>query len=81
MVSAPLSDILMIYIKYLTHACWCNKEVIVWLCVCAHMPAGAIRQLLYGCAYVREINHSLKLVYYPTVPTHKPYNNLHIYAK
>ena len=31
----------MFYVKYLTihnaqsaHACWCNKAVIVWLCVC-----------------------------------------------
>ena len=30
------------------------------------------------CAYVREIIHSLKLVDYPPVQTHKPYNNLHI---
>ena len=33
--------------------------------------AGAIRQLLYDCAYVREIIHSLKLVDYPPVHTHK----------
>ena len=45
-----------------------------------HMHAGAIRQLLYGCAYVQEIIHSLKLVDYPHVHTHKPYNNLHIVA-
>ena len=37
---APLSDIPMFYIKYLTM----HK---------VHMHAGAIRQLLYGCAYVR----------------------------
>ena len=43
-----------------------------------HMHAGAIRQLLYGCAYVREIIHLLKLVDYLPVHTHKPYNNLHI---
>ena len=43
------------------------------------MHAGAIRQLLYGCAYVREIIHSLKLVDYPPVHTHKPYNHLHLY--
>ena len=43
-----------------------------------HMHAGAIRQLLYGCAYVREIINTLKLVDYPPVHTHKPYNNLHI---
>ena len=46
-----------------------------------HMHAGAIRQLLYGSAYVREIIHSLKLVDYPLVHTHKPYNNIHIYFK
>ena len=40
----PLSDIPMFYIKYLTM----HK---------VHMHAGAIRQLLYGCAYVREIIH------------------------
>ena len=44
----------------------------------AHMHAGAIRQLLYGCAYVREIIHSLKLVDYHPVHAHKPYNNLHL---
>ena len=61
---APLSDIPMFYIKYLTmHT--------------VHMHAGAVRQLLYGCANVREIIHSLKLVDYPPVHTHKPYNNLH----
>ena len=63
-IMAPLSDIPMFYIKYLT------KHKV-------HMYAGAIRQLLYGCAYVREIIHSLKLVHYPLVHTHKPYNNLH----
>ena len=42
-----------------------------------HMHAGAIRQLLYGCAYVLEIIHSLKLVDYPLVHTHKPNNNSH----
>ena len=55
----------MFYIKYLTM----HK---------VHMHAGAIRQLLYGCVYVREIILSLKLVDYPPVHTHKPYNNLHI---
>ena len=45
----PLSDIPMFYIKYLTM----HK---------VHMHAVSIRQLLYGCAYVREIIHSLKLV-------------------
>ena len=44
-----------------------------------HMHAGAIRQLLYGCAHVLEIIHSLKLVDYPPVHTHIPYNNLYIY--
>ena len=62
---APLSDIPIFYIKYLTF----HK---------VHMHAGAIRQLLHGCAYVREIIHSLKLVAYPPVHTHKPYNNLHL---
>ena len=40
--SRPLSDIPIFYIKYLTM----HK---------ARMHVGAIRQLLYGCAYVREI--------------------------
>ena len=62
---SPLSDIPMFYIKYLTM----HK---------VHMHAGAIRQLLYGCAYVRGIIHSLKLVDHPPVHTHKPYNNLHL---
>ena len=43
-----------------------------------HIHAGAIRQLLNGCANVREIIHSLKLLDYLPVHTHKPYNNLHI---
>ena len=55
----------MFYIKYLT----IHK---------VHMCAGAIRQLLYDCAYVREIIHPLKLVDYPPVHMHKPYNNLHL---
>ena len=46
-----------------------------------HMRAGAIRQLLYGCAYVREIIHSLKLVDYLPVHTNKPYNNLYLVHK
>ena len=58
---APLSDIPIFYIKYLTM----HK---------LHKHAGAIRQLLYGCAYVREIIHSLKLVDYPPAHTHKPYS-------
>ena len=53
----------MFYIQYLTM----HK---------VDMHAGAIRQLLYGCVYVREIIHSLKLVDYLPVHTHKPYNNL-----
>ena len=57
---APLSDISMFYFKYLT-----THKV--------HMHAGAIRQLLYGCVYVREIIHSLKLMDYLPVHTHKPY--------
>ena len=65
-IIAPLSNIPMFYIKYLTM----HKE---------HMHVGALRQLLYGYAYVREIIHSLKLVYYPFVHTHKPYNNLQLY--
>ena len=58
-VIAPLSDIPMFYIKYLTM----HK---------VHMHAGAIMQLLYVCAYAREIIHSLKLVDYPPVHTHIP---------
>ena len=56
---APLSGIPMFYIKYLTM----HK---------VYMHAGAIRPLLYGCASVREIIHSLKLVDYLPVHTHKP---------
>ena len=41
-----------------------------------HMHAGAIRKLLYGFAYAQEIIHSLKLVDYLPIHTHKPYNNL-----
>ena len=63
---APLSDIATFYIQYLTM----HK---------VHTHAGVIRQLLYGCAYEREIIHSLKLVDFLPVHTHKPYNNLHIY--
>ena len=43
-----------------------------------HMHAGAIRQLLYGCVYVREIIHSVKVEDFLSVHTHKPYNNLHL---
>ena len=55
----------MFYIKYLTM----HK---------VPMHAGAISQLLYGCAYAWKIIHSLKLVDYPPVHTHKPYNNVHM---
>ena len=55
----------MFYIKYLT-----MYKV--------HMHGGATRQLLHGCAYVREIIHELKLVDYLPVLTHIPYNNLYI---
>ena len=63
---APLSDISMFSIKYIT---------IIYK---VYMHAGAIRKLLYVCVYVREIIHSLKLVDYLPEHTHKPYNNLHI---
>ena len=66
-IIAPLSNIPMLYIKYLIM----DKEPMY--------HAGAIRQLLCDCAYVREIIHSLKLVDYPPVHTHKPYNNLLVY--
>ena len=55
-IIAPLNDIPMFYIKYLTM----HK---------GHMHAGAKKQLLYDCAYVREIIHSLKLLDYPPVHT------------
>ena len=51
-IIALLSDITMLYIKYLT-------------------MLTAIKQLLYGCVYVREIIYSLKLVDYLPVHTHK----------
>ena len=51
----------MFYIKYLT-----MYKV--------HMHSGAIRKLLYGCAYVREIVSLLRLVECLPIPTHKPYN-------
>ena len=60
---APFIDILMFYIKYLALAMYK-----------VYMHAGAIRKLLYGCTYVREIIHSLKHVDYLRVHTHKPYN-------
>ena len=43
-----------------------------------HDACWCNKAFLYGCAYVREIIHSLKLVDYLPVHTHKPYNNLHI---
>ena len=43
------------------------------------MHAGAIRQLLYGCAYVRMIIHSLKLMDNLPAQTHKIYNNFCFY--
>ena len=43
------------------------------------MHAGAIQKLLYGCAYLREIIHSLKLVDYLPVHTHKPFINLQLW--
>ena len=56
----------MFYIKYLTM-------------YKLHMHADAIRKLLHGCAYVREIIHSLKLVDYLPIQTHKPYTSLHFF--
>ena len=50
MIIVPLSDIPMFYIKYLT-----MYKV--------RMHAGAIITLLCGCAYVREIIHSLKIIF------------------
>ena len=63
-IIAPLSDIPMFYISILT-----MYKV--------HMHVGAI--ILYVCAYLLEIIHSLKLVDYLSVHTHKPYNCLHLY--
>ena len=60
----PLSDIRM----------FCNRFFTIHKVHVVH--AGAIRQLLYGCTHVWEIIHSLKLVDYLPVHTHKPYNNL-----
>ena len=34
------------------------------------MRVGAIRKLVYGCAYEREIIHSLKLMGYTCIPVH-----------
>ena len=42
------------------------------------MHTEAISKLLYGVASVQAIIHSLKLVDYLPVHTHKPYNNLHL---
>ena len=56
-IIASLNDISIFYIKYLTM----NK---------VHMHAGAIRKLLYGCAYGREIIHSLNSwIIFPYIPT------------
>ena len=66
-IKAPLSYIPMFYIKCRT------------LCK-VYMHAGTISKLVYGCGYVREIIHSLKLVDYLPVHTHKPHNNLHLYS-
>ena len=54
---APLSDIPMHYTKDLT-------------LYRVHIRAGAIKKLMYGCAFVREIIHELKLVDYLPVHTH-----------
>ena len=43
-----------------------------------HMHAGALRMLLNGCVYVWDIIHSLKLVDYLPLHTHRPYNNLNL---
>ena len=40
-----------------------------------HMHAAAIRKLLYGFVYVREMTLLLKLVDYLPIHMHKPYNN------
>ena len=61
-IIAPLSDIPMFYIIYLTM----HK---------VHNHVGAKRKLLYGCSYVWEIIQSIKLVGYLPVHTHKPYSN------
>ena len=56
-VIASLSDLPMFYTNYLT-----MYKV--------HMYACAIRKLVYGCVYAREIIHSLKLVsYLPVILT------------
>ena len=48
-------------------------------CTCMLVQSGAIRTLLYVCAYVQEIIHSLNHVDYLPVHIHRPYNNLHLY--
>ena len=58
---APLSVFQTLNIKYLT-----MYKV--------HMQGGAIRTLLYGCAYVWGVIHSL-------IYTHRPYINLHLNQK
>ena len=67
-IIALLTDFRMFYIRYPTM----HKE---------HMHPGAIRQLLYGHVHVREIFHTLKLVDYLPVHTHKPCNNVHLEQK
>ena len=62
---APLSDILMFYIKYLS-----------MYIVCIY--AGAIKKILYGCVSVWEIILSLKIMGYLPIHTHKSYNNFHL---
>ena len=60
-IIAPLSDIPMFYIKYLTmqkvhmHACWCEKAVIVWLCVCTGDNPLAKARGLSSCTYAQTI--------------------------
>ena len=56
----------MFYIKYLT-----------MFKVHRHTHAGAIRKLLYGCAFVREIIHSLSEWIISRTNT-QPCNNLHL---
>ena len=60
----PLSDIPVFYIKYLT-----TYKV--------HMHVGAIRNLFYCCAHVRDIIHSVKPIDHLPVHRHKPYKHLY----
>ena len=58
---APLSDITMFNIKYIyrnaqsAHACWCNKAVIVWLCVCTRDNSLAKARGLSSRTYAQTI--------------------------